>query len=204
MLKHQVLKRMDFLKDLNIVLGSQSPRRQELLERIGVKFEVVVKAVDESIVSGIEPEEIVERIALRKLEAFNEACFFDKLIITADTVVVYNGYIYGKPKDQADGTRMLKTLQGNVHKVLTAVAFSFKGKTCSFVEETLVEFYPLSAGEILYYLDNFKPFDKAGSYGIQEWIGAVAVKSVRGSFDNVVGLPTARLYHELRKFLCVD
>lgn len=194
---------MKRLGGVEIVLGSQSPRRQELLREMGFDFEVVVKAVDESFETGSSPNEIVEQIAVRKVEAFSDPVYNNKLIITADTVVVYQSNIYGKPRDHEDAVRMLTAFQGNKHQVLTAVAIAYKGRQYSFVEETLVEFYPLSAEEILYYLTNYAPYDKAGSYGIQEWIGTISVKSISGSFENVMGLPTARLYQELKSFLAL-
>lgn len=198
-MKLQVVKKERmFLFDTEIVLGSQSPRRQELLKGMGLDFEVVVKAVDESFAIEMPADEAVEQIAIRKVDAFTDSIYFDKLIITADTVVVCQGDLYGKPKDFDEALTMLTTLGGNTHKVLTAVAMAYKGRRYSFVEESLVEFFPLSKEEILYYIKNYEPYDKAGAYGIQEWIGAIAVKSIKGSYESVIGLPTARLYQEMK------
>lgn len=186
------------LNNIPIILGSQSPRRKELLKQLGLNFEVVVKKTAEDFQMEEEVFEIVAHIALAKLKQFDTREFRDSLVITADTIVVYEGQVLGKPKDAEEAAEMLSLLQGAQHKVLTAVAFSFQGKQSSFVEETTVDLYPLSKEEIDFYIDEFRPFDKAGSYGIQEWIGFVGVKAIHGSYENVVGLPTARLYQELK------
>lgn len=186
-------------KEIPIVLGSQSPRRKELLQKMGLDFQVIVKETDESFEASQSPIAIVESIALKKLFAFDTALFQDKLVLTADTVVVYDNRILGKPRNEEEAFQMLNKLQGRVHQVLTAVALLYQGQKHTFVEETFVEFYPLSKEEIFYYLENYRPFDKAGSYGIQEWIGQIGIKSITGSYENVVGLPTARLYQELKR-----
>lgn len=186
-------------KGVPIILGSQSPRRKELLQKMGFDFQVIVKETDEHFDEQQSPQEVVEHIAVNKIIGFDSVSFHDTLVITADTVVVCQGDILGKPCDEKEAFQMLNKLQGGSHTVLTAVALQYQGKIHSFVEETLVEFYPLSEQEIFFYIENYRPFDKAGSYGIQEWIGFVGIKSITGSYENVVGLPTARLYQEMKK-----
>jgi|SRR5690606_4498631 len=186
-------------KDIPIILGSQSPRRKELLQKMGFDFQVIVKETDEHFDKQQSAREVVEYIAINKIQGFDSASFHDTLVITADTIVVHQDEILGKPHDEKEAFEMLDKLQGAHHVVLTAVALQYQGKRHSFVEETLVEFYPLSAEEIIFYMENYRPFDKAGSYGIQEWIGFIGIKSITGSYENVVGLPTARLYQEMKK-----
>ena len=189
---------LEVIKDIKVVLGSQSPRRTALLENMGIAHEVVVIPTDESYDPSSTPVEIVDHIARIKLHAFDEDTYANNLVITADTVVVHGGEILGKPKDRDEAICVLKALQGNSHQVMSAVALRWKGIVSSFVETTEVALLPLSDEEISYYVDNFKPFDKAGSYGIQEWIGLVGIESIQGSYENVVGLPTARLYQKLK------
>src|SRR5690606_21684938 len=140
-----------------------------------------------------------EHIAINKIKAFDNVAFSDKLVITADRVVVCGTDMLGKPRDAAEAVEMLSRLQGGSDKVRTAVALQYQGELRAFVEETAVTFYSLSAEEIHYYIDRHRPFDKAGSYGIQEWIGFIGISSITGSYENVVGLPTARLYQEVKK-----
>lgn len=191
------------LRNTPVILGSKSPRRKKLLEDMGVNFDVVVREIEEAIFPNANAVEIVEYIACNKLKQFDGD--FDKsLVITADTIVVYGDDILGKPRNKQEAQSMLETLQGTQHRVLTAVALAYQSERLSFVEETIVELFPLSSKEIEFYIDNFSPFDKAGAYGIQEWIGFVGVKSIQGAYENVVGLPTARLYQELKKLLFKD
>src|SRR5690606_26030286 len=145
------------------------------------------------------PHEIVKHIAIQKMQGFDRTAFHDTLVITADTVVVCQSDILGKPRNEEEAFQMLHKLQGDKHTVLTAVALQYQGELHAFVEETQVEFYPLTEEEIRFYIENYRPFDKAGSYGIQEWIGFIGIKSITGSYENVVGLPTARLYQEMKK-----
>ena len=191
----------EFLKDIRVVLGSQSPRRKELLAKLGVDFEVIVKETAETYDSDLEPEDIVKNIAMGKIGGFGGREFEDALVITADTIVVCEGEVLGKPVDQQDAFRMLHLLQGRSHEVWTGMAVSYGGRLYTFAEKTSVEFEPLNAAEINYYIAECHPYDKAGAYGIQEWIGFVAVKRLIGSYENVVGLPTARLYKELKKII---
>lgn len=189
---------LDKLKNIRVVLGSQSPRRKELLAKLNIDFQVLVKETTEDFDPSDSPDVIVEGIALKKLAAFDAVEFQDSLVITADTVVVHEGRILGKPKDQEEALETILSLQNRSHEVLTAVAIAYEGKTHSFVESTQVTLYGLSESEVRYYVDNYLPLDKAGSYGIQEWIGLMGIKSINGSYENVVGLPTGRLYQALK------
>ncbi|NQD69174.1 septum formation protein Maf [Sphingobacterium shayense] len=192
---------LEALENIRVVLGSQSPRRKELLARLGVDFQVLVLETEEFVDRRLSPAEVVVDIAQKKSEKFASEEFFDSLVITADTVVVHRNILLGKPKDSADAFQTLKSMQGEKHSVYTAVALRFQQKTYTFMEETIVELYPLSDQEIHYYINKFEPYDKAGSYGIQEWIGLIGIKSIEGSYENVVGLPTARLYQEIKSIL---
>jgi len=188
------------IKDFPIVLGSQSPRRSELLKSLDVDFEVIVKSVDESLPTDILPENAAEYIALKKLDSFKESEFRDKLIITADTVVVNpQGEVLGKPIDKEDAKLVLNSLNGKIHTVYTGVGILFNAVVRSFSCKTEVVFDELTEEELDYYIDKYKPYDKAGSYGIQEWIGRIGIKQIAGSYENVMGLPTNRLYQELKK-----
>lgn len=184
---------------MKVILFSKSPRRQELLKLMGVEFEVITKEVDESFPPELNPDEVALYIAEKKARAFDES-LDDEILITADTIVSINNKILGKPIDAEDAHRMLNLLSGKIHQVYTGVSILHKHKLTSFVDKTDVEFTELSPQEISYYIDNFKPYDKAGAYGIQEWIGLTAVKSLHGSYTNVMGLPTEKLYMELKKF----
>lgn len=191
---------MDML-NRKFILASGSPRRRELLGMLGVDFTVdTSRQVDERIPDGvyIEAEKIPEYLSQVKAEAYLSDLTGDNVLVTADTVVILDGDVIGKPVDEGDARRMLRRLSGRVHKVVTGVTVVSFGKRKTFSETTEVEFAPISDGEIDYYVDTFHPVDKAGAYGIQEWIGAVAVKGLRGSYYNVMGLPVNRLYRELK------
>ncbi len=191
---------MDML-NRKFILASGSPRRRELLGMLGVDFTVdTSRQVDERIPDGvyIEAEKIPEYLSQVKAEAYLSDLTDDNVLVTADTVVILDGDVIGKPVDEGDARRMLRRLSGCVHKVVTGVTVVSSGKRKTFSETTEVEFAPISDGEIDYYVDTFHPVDKAGAYGIQEWIGAVAVKGLRGSYYNVMGLPVNRLYRELK------
>jgi len=187
------------LENRQIILGSQSPRRSQLLSELGLKFEVVVRETDEVVDELLKPIAVVKAIATKKAEAFLND-FEGAVIITADTIVVTSDQkILGKPKSKAEAFHVLKMLSGDIHEVITAVCILENEKLITFSESTEVEFYPLSDDEINFYIEKYEPFDKAGSYGIQEWIGRIGIKSIKGEYTNVVGLPTARLYQELKK-----
>jgi len=188
------------LKNRTIILGSQSPRRKQLLAGLGLTFEVDVRETAEYVDPNLSAAEVVRQIAICKAEAFADKK--DCLVICADTIVVSDkGEILGKPKDEQEARETLTNLSGQKHVVLTAVAISWEGKMSTFVETTTVYFYELELDEIDHYVTKFSPLDKAGSYGIQEWIGLIAIKKIEGEYNNVVGLPTAKLYQELKKLM---
>jgi septum formation protein len=184
-----------------IYLCSNSPRRRELLTQLQVPFEVMTsKDVDEVYPDNLSVEKIPEYLANLKANAYVEDIETDTLLITADTVVISDGIILGKPKDSDDAKVMLRALSGKTHKVITGVAIVTKEKRVSFSVATDVTFAEITDEEIAYYVEKFRPMDKAGAYGIQEWIGCVAVEGIYGSFYNVMGLPVQRLYRELKQF----
>jgi len=187
------------LSAIPIILGSQSPRRKALLAEIGLDFTVQVKETAEHYDPNLDPRAIVRSIAEAKASCFVTESM-ENLIITADTIVVTpEQAILGKPQSKAEAAAVLRQLSGQAHYVLTAVCILYKKNLQTFVESTQVNFYPLSEEEITHYVEHSPPLDKAGSYGIQEWIGVVGIQEIKGSYSNVVGLPTARLYQELKK-----
>ena len=186
------------LSQYKIVLGSNSPRRRELLAGLDIEFEVqTIPGIDESFPKTLRPDEVPVYIARKKAEAYIPSMSADELLIT---IVWTFGEILGKPKDREDAISMLRKLSGRVHEVITGVCITTKEKTVSFFASAAVCFASLNNDEIAYYVDKYRPFDKAGSYGIQEWIGYVAVEAINGSFYNVMGLPVRLLYQELKKF----
>lgn len=192
---------LDNLKKYNIVLASKSPRRQELLKGIGVDFSILTKEVDESFPSKLPLIDVAPFLSLKKAKAFEDAELPENyMVITADTVVIVENEILGKPKDRDDAVRMINLLSGKVHKVVTGVTVHTKEKTKTFSVTSKVTFESLDIQEVNYYIDNYKPYDKAGAYGVQEWIGYIGVSNVEGSYYNVMGLPTQRLYKVLKEF----
>ena len=184
----------------NILLASASFRRRELLTLLGVQYSLVKPSQEEEVVpTDICVEEVSEYLAVQKSNAYKELKDND-LLITADTTVIVDDKILGKPKDYSDAFQMLRLLSGKTHLVVTGVCLRSVDKIVSFSVKTEVTFSKLNDDEIRFYIENYKPFDKAGAYGIQEWIGKVAVEGINGSFYNVVGLPVQRLYRELKKF----
>lgn len=191
---------LDNLKKFNIVLASNSPRRKELMSGLGVDYVVkTLPDVDESYPDTLQGEEIPAYISREKAEAYQSMIEPDELLITADTIVWMNGEVLGKPKDREDAIRMLRKLSGASHQVITGVCLTTKGWQNSFTVTTDVTFAVLSEEEIVYYVDKYSPMDKAGAYGVQEWIGFVGVESISGSYYNVMGLPVQKLYRELIK-----
>ena len=182
-----------------IILASGSPRRQQFLKELDIDFEIRLKDIEEIYPKHLKAEEITNFLAKLKASAFEADLEKNDILITSDTIVWLNNKALGKPKDYDDAFEMLSEMSGTTHKVITSVCLKTTNKEIVFFEETLVTFTKLSADEIKYYLDNYKPFDKAGSYGIQEWIGLVAIEKIEGSYANVVGLPTHRLYEEMIK-----
>lgn len=193
---------LDKLKQYNVVLASNSPRRRELLADLGIDFEVrTIKGIDESYPHDLPVLEIAEYISRKKAHAYRAEMAPNELIITADTVVILDDEVLGKPKDNTDACRMLSELSGKTHKVVTGVTIVTTNATRSFSTVTDVEFAPLSDQDIHYYVEKYQPLDKAGAYGIQEWIGCMGVRHINGSFYNVMGLPLHRLYNELDTML---
>lgn len=189
------------LKKYNIVLASKSPRRQELLKGIGVEFSVLTKDVDESYSKNISVFDVAPFLSLKKAKAFEESELPENyLVITADTIVVVNDKILGKPVDAEDATNMLRLISGKKHSVITGVTIRTAERIKTFSVTSKVSFDVLDEDEIEYYVCEYKPFDKAGSYGIQEWIGYIGVNNVEGSYFNVMGLPTHKLYQMLKFF----
>lgn len=191
---------LDNLKKFNIVLASNSPRRKELMSGLGVDYVVkTLPDVDESYPDTLQGEEIPAYISREKAETYQSMIEPDELLITADTIVWMNGEVLGKPKDREDAIRMLRKLSGASHQVITGVCLTTKGWQNSFTVTTDVTFAVLSEEEIVYYVDKYSPMDKAGAYGVQEWIGFIGVESISGSYYNVMGLPVQKLYRELIK-----
>lgn len=181
-----------------VVLASKSPRRQQLLAGMDIPFSVFVKDVDESYPDDLSLNEVASFLSKKKADAFVDSELPDNyLLITADTIVVIDGKVLNKPANRQEAIEMLTTLSGQEHRVITGVSLKDKHNIVTFSEESSVQFITLTKDEIEYYVDHYQPFDKAGSYGIQEWIGYVAIESVTGSFFNVMGLPTHRLYREI-------
>lgn len=186
--------------DYKIVLASNSPRRKELLAGLGLPFEVrVLNGIDESYPEDLPVSEVALHIARKKADAYRRIIQDDELVITADTVVVVGDEILGKPVDEEDAVRMLRLLSGRTHQVTTGVCLLTATQEYGFDVTTDVTFKVLSDEEIIYYVSQYKPFDKAGAYGIQEWIGYIGVTSLQGSYYNVMGLPVQRIYNELQK-----
>lgn len=188
-------------KNYKIILASNSPRRKELLAGLDVDFEVrVIQDIDESFPTSLPTKDIAEFISRKKAAVYQEKMTDDELVITADTIVVLDSEVMGKPHDEADASRMLHKLSGRTHQVITGVTLTTTTRQQSFSVETDVTFKKLSDEEINYYVQRYKPFDKAGAYGIQEWIGHIGVTGLQGSYFNVMGLPVQRIYEALRQF----
>ena len=193
------MKTLENLNKYKVVLASQSPRRRELLAGVGIVFEVkVLPDVDESYPEDLPVVEIAEYIAREKAAAYQLEP--DELLITADTIVVAGQEVLGKPQSREDACRMLRLLSGRTHQVITGVSLCTVGKRRHFSVTTDVTFKPLTEQEIAYYVDTCQPYDKAGAYGIQEWIGYIGCTGLHGSYYNVMGLPVQRIYQELSVF----
>ncbi|MBU3813054.1 MAG: septum formation protein Maf [Candidatus Bacteroides intestinipullorum] len=191
---------LDNLKNYRIVLASQSPRRKELLAGLGLEYETrVLPDVDESFPPELTGGDIPMYIAREKAEAYRPSLSADELLITADTIVWLGGTVLGKPVDRDDALRMLGLLSGRTHEVYTGVCLTTIRWQHTFTARTEVRFCSLDEEEITWYVDRYRPFDKAGAYGVQEWIGYVGVEHIAGSYFNIMGLPVQRLYRELKK-----
>ncbi len=184
-----------------IILASQSPRRKQLLEWAEVSFEVVVNETDETFPPELKVDEVAIYIARQKALAVQSLAKKDSIILAADTIVVLKGRIIGKPKDREEAIRILSDLSGHKHVVITGVVIMQGQKEIAFADSTDVYFHELNQEQIEFYVDKYKPYDKAGAYAIQEWIGVVGIKSVVGNFYNVMGLPVNRVVKELKNFV---
>lgn len=192
---------LDNLSGYEVILASGSPRRRELLEMLDVNFRVDTShPVDEIVPDGTPAEEVPVYLSRLKASAYPLAPGEKKVVITADTVVILDGKVLGKPVDEADACRMITLMQGREQKVVTGVTVRTPDLCQTFSAESVVDFAPLAADEIAYYVAKYKPFDKAGAYGIQEWIGAAGITKIDGCFYNVMGLPLHALYMQLSKF----
>ena len=186
------------LNDIDVILASGSPRRKQLLEDAGIKFRILTKEVEENYPVYLQRTDIP--LYLSKIKAHSlKTDFPDSLIIAADTVVVQRRDVLNKPSSPEEAKQMLSKLSNNMHEVITGVTICYKGQERSFYDITEVFFKPLSEEYIDYYIEHYKPFDKAGSYGIQEWIGMVGIQKIQGDFYNVMGLPVSKLVSELEK-----
>lgn len=186
---------------MELLLASKSPRRRELLSALGYSVGFIDINVDETLVNPVPVERIAESLALRKSQGIDSSSLKEgQILVTADTVVVCNGQVLGKPHNEADARRMLLMLSGNVHTVYTGVCLKSIHSQKAFTESTNVWFKNLSDDEIDFYIQQYRPFDKAGAYGIQEWIGMIGINKIEGCYYNVMGLPLARLYQELQEF----
>lgn len=184
-----------------VMLASGSPRRRQLLSDLAIDFTLApTLEIEETYPDGLAPEEVAPYLSKLKAGAYRAILDKNEIVITADTVVVNGGKVLGKPKDKDEAKMMLRSLSGHSHKVITGVTIMSTDKETTFSAETEVEFASLTEDEIDFYVDHFNPVDKAGAYGIQEWIGCIGVKSIKGSFYNVMGLPLHRLFDELKRF----
>lgn len=192
---------LENLNKYEIVLASNSPRRKELLQRMGVNFKVrTLFGIDESYPDSLRGEDIVCYVSRNKAKAYQSSMAPNELLITADTIVYVDGEVMGKPKNAEQAKEMLHKLSGKTHQVITGVTIVTAKRTENFGVTSQVKFTNITDEEINFYVDNYLPFDKAGAYGIQEWIGIVAVEEIKGSYFNVVGLPVQRLYQKLKTF----
>lgn len=189
------------ITNYKVLLASNSPRRKELLQGIDIDFEIkVLPDIDESYPATLPVEEVAEFIAEKKASSYTNNLKEDELLITADSVVILDGAIFGKPNNKEEANAMLTALSGKAHRVISGVCLATLEKQISFSVTSEVLFSELSSEEIEYYIDRYSPFDKAGSYGIQEWIGYIGVEHLSGSYFNIMGLPIQRLYRELKNF----
>ena len=190
---------LSHLNKYHIILASASPRRRHLLSGLGIDFEVrTLAGIDESYPDHLQGEAIAAYISKAKAEAYRSTLAPNDLVITADTIVSVDGNVLGKPANEAEAHQMLQLLSGRTHEVVTGVTLMTKSQQQTFTATTSVTFAPLTEAEITHYVTHYRPLDKAGAYGIQEWIGMIAVESIQGSYFNVMGLPVQRLYTALR------
>jgi len=188
-------------KNYNFILGSNSPRRKEILKEIGLDFSIYPSNIDENFNKEIDLEDIPVFLAEKKANALKNKLKENDILITADTIVIYKNELLSKPENSYQAKEMLEKLSGKSHKVITGVCLLSKKNKSIFSSKTIVTFNDLDKFEIEFYVNKYKPFDKAGSYGIQEWVGLIGVKKIEGSYTNVVGLPASMVYTELKKFI---
>ena len=188
-------------KNYNFILGSNSPRRKEILKEIGLDFSIHPSNIDENFNKEIDLEDIPVFLAEKKANALKNKLKENDILITADTIVIYKNELLSKPENSCQAKEMLEKLSGKSHKVITGVCLLSKNNKSIFSSKTIVTFNDLDKFEIEFYVNKYKPFDKAGSYGIQEWVGLIGVKKIEGSYTNVVGLPASMVYTELKKFI---
>lgn len=188
------------LDKYRIILASQSPRRFELLTGLDIEFEVRIKDINETYPKDISPEDVPTYLAEKKADAFHDILDRETIIITADTIVILNGEILEKPLSVNDAKSMIAKMSGNSHTVVTGVCIQSRKKKVLFSDTTEVQFSDLSVDEIQYYVHRYQPFDKAGAYGVQEWIGYIGIKELKGSYYNVMGLPVHKVYAALKEF----
>jgi len=192
---------IDSLRKYNVILASRSLRRQQLLRELGIDFDIVLMDFDESFPEGLDGNEIARHVAGKKADAFVDVIKRNEIVITADTIGWCRGKVLGKPVNADEAASMLKEISGTTHEVITGVSILLYDRKVVFTESTKVTFEEMSDTEIRYYVEKYEPYDKAGAYGIQEWIGLTACSHIDGSYFNVVGLPVHRLYGELRKLI---
>ncbi|MCR9084168.1 MAG: Maf family nucleotide pyrophosphatase [Cyclobacteriaceae bacterium] len=195
-----MMRFLENLKDKKIILASNSPRRQELLRGLEIEFEIKSSPVEESIPSDIPAEYVAAYLSKLKSESFPDELLENEILITSDTVVIENGHVLGKPQSDQEAFDMIKSLSGATHTVMTAVTIKDRLKRITLEDETLVTFRFLEEEEIWHYIKEYKPFDKAGAYGIQEWIGFIGVSRIEGSYFNVMGFPLHLVYEQLKKW----
>jgi septum formation protein len=195
-----MLSEMNWLPDYNYILASKSPRRQELLHSLGINFNVLLNDGEENYPKNLTKEEIPVFLAEQKAKHFKNSLKENDLLITADTIVWFNGEVLGKPGKDKEAIKTLQKLSGHEHQVISGVCLSSRQKQKSFFSISNVRFKQLTLPEIEYYVSEFKPFDKAGAYGIQEWIGYIGITHIEGSFYNIMGLPIQQLYTEIQNF----
>jgi septum formation protein len=186
------------LEKYTLILASGSPRRQQFFLDLDLKFEVRLKEIDEIYPTHLKAEEITNYLSELKATAFEGELAKNEILITSDTIVWHQNKAFGKPKNETDAIAMLQSMSGQTHDVITSVTFKTELKTKTLFETTKVTFSPITDEEITYYISKYKPLDKAGSYGIQEWIGLIAISKIEGSYTNVVGLPTEKVFNYLK------
>ena len=188
------------ITNYKIILGSNSPRRKELLSKMGIDFKVITSDKEETYPKHLKGKEVSDFLSIQKSENLKETLNENELLITADTIVLLDNKILGKPNSKEESYKMIKSLSDKKHNVITSVTLTTTKKQKTFSVSTIVIFNNISDKEINFYIENYSPFDKAGSYGIQEWIGLISIHKIVGSYTNVVGLPTSELYNKIRDF----